>query len=147
MKPPSAYDILGIESTATDEEIRKAWRKLTAEHSPDRHMQQPIEVQDEHKAKHLLVQRAYNLLRSPDERAAYDQRRAEREAERSRPVHVAAADILDPAEAARREQAAREAVIQLADAAGITEDKRRAVGDLFVAGAKVADLFGLFRKR
>jgi DnaJ like chaperone protein len=35
---PDPYRILGVLNTATDDEIKRAWRKLARENHPDRHV-------------------------------------------------------------------------------------------------------------
>lgn len=59
------YEILGVDCTATDAEIKAAWRKLSKRHHPDRKGGDP-----EMMAK---VNRAYECLGDPDRRAHYDQ--------------------------------------------------------------------------
>lgn len=58
------YQILGVESTATEEEIKKAYRKLAMEHHPDR------EGGDENKFKE--IKEAYETLSDPIKRRNYD---------------------------------------------------------------------------
>lgn len=57
------YSILGIDRTASQEEIKQAFRKLAREHHPDR-------GGDENKFKQL--NEAYTILSDPDTRAQYD---------------------------------------------------------------------------
>jgi len=57
------YKILGLERTATDEEIKKAFRKLALEHHPDK-------GGDEEKFKE--INEAYEVLSDPKKRRAYD---------------------------------------------------------------------------
>lgn len=58
------YDILGVKRDATDEEIRKAFRKLAAKYHPDA-------GGDEEKFKE--ISEAYNTLSDPQKRREYDQ--------------------------------------------------------------------------
>ncbi len=61
------YHVLGIERSATPEEIKKAYRKLAVKHHPDKN---PGDKSAEEKFKELGE--AYEVLSSPDKRAAYD---------------------------------------------------------------------------
>lgn len=67
MSETNLYKILGVEKTATDEEIKKAYRKLAMEHHPDRNKDNP-----ESEAKFKEISGAYDTLKDPDKRAAYD---------------------------------------------------------------------------
>lgn len=57
------YTILGIPRTATHEEIRKAYKKKSMQHHPDRGGDQN---------EFVKVQQAYEILSNSDKRAAYD---------------------------------------------------------------------------
>lgn len=60
---PDYYSILGVTKTATPEEIKRAYRKLAAQHHPDR---------GGDTAKFQEVQAAYDTLSDPNKRAGYD---------------------------------------------------------------------------
>jgi molecular chaperone DnaJ len=62
------YEILGTERTATEEEIKKAYRKLALKYHPDRN---PNDHESEEKFKELGE--AYEVLIDAQSRAAYDQ--------------------------------------------------------------------------
>ncbi|MFY9480244.1 MAG: DnaJ domain-containing protein [Aquabacterium sp.] len=68
MKNP--YQTLGVEPTATPAEIKAAWRKLCAQHHPDKH--QGAEAV-EHAAAMAEINAAYEVLSNPQNRLQYDQ--------------------------------------------------------------------------
>src|SRR5262245_7547756 len=61
------YELLGVNRTASAEDIKKAFRKLAMQHHPDRN---PGNKEAERKFKD--VNHAYDILKDPDKRAAYD---------------------------------------------------------------------------
>jgi molecular chaperone DnaJ len=62
------YDTLGLKKGASQEEIKKAYRKLAAKYHPDRN---PGDATSEEKFKE--VQNAYDTLSDPERRKTYDQ--------------------------------------------------------------------------
>jgi molecular chaperone DnaJ len=62
------YDILGVARNATDDEIKKAYRKLAMKYHPDRN---PDSKEAEGKFKE--AKEAYEMLSDSQKRAAYDQ--------------------------------------------------------------------------
>ena len=62
------YATLGISKSATDEEIKKAYRKLAIKYHPDRN---PGNKQAEEKFKKISI--AYEVLSDPEKRRNYDQ--------------------------------------------------------------------------
>src|SRR5256885_11212660 len=61
------YEVLGVERSATDEEVKRAYRKLAVKFHPDKN---PDDPHAEEKFKELGE--AYDVLMDPDKRAAYD---------------------------------------------------------------------------
>ena len=62
------YEILGINRDASDEDIKKAYRKLAMKHHPDRNPDNPKSEDQFKEAK-----QAYEILSDAQKRAAYDQ--------------------------------------------------------------------------
>ncbi len=60
------YELLGVARDATDEEIKKAYRKLAMQYHPDRNPSPDAEARFKEMAE------AYEVLRDPQKRAAYD---------------------------------------------------------------------------
>src|SRR3989440_12524357 len=61
------YEVLGVGRTATDEEIKRAYRRLGVKFHPDKN---PDDPHAEEKFKELGE--AYDVLMDSDKRAAYD---------------------------------------------------------------------------
>lgn len=61
------YEALGVKRTATDAEIRKAYRKIAKTCHPDLNPDDP-----EAEAKFKAASAAYDLLKDPEQRARYD---------------------------------------------------------------------------
>jgi molecular chaperone DnaJ len=66
MKNP--YEILGVAKSATEAEIKSAYRKLVLKHHPDKN---PGDKSAEEKFKD--INNAYDILKDPQKKAAYDQ--------------------------------------------------------------------------
>ena len=62
------YEVLGVSKTATDDELKKAYRKLAKQYHPDLH---PGDKEAE--AKFKEINEAYEVLSDADKRAKYDQ--------------------------------------------------------------------------
>ncbi len=62
------YDVLGAERSASDEELKKAYRRLAMQHHPDRN---PDDAEAERKFKE--ASEAYAILSDPEKRRRYDQ--------------------------------------------------------------------------
>ena len=59
------YEILGVGKNATDEEIKKAFRKLALEFHPDRNKSKGAED------KFKEINEAYQVLSDPEKRKSY----------------------------------------------------------------------------
>ena len=64
---PDYYKILGVGKNASDEEIKKAYRKLARQYHPDRN---PGDKQAEERFKE--ISQAHDVLSDPEKRKAYD---------------------------------------------------------------------------
>lgn len=62
------YEVLGVSKTATDDEIKKAYRKMALKYHPDKN---PDDKEAEEKFKEAAE--AYDVLSNADKRARYDQ--------------------------------------------------------------------------
>ena len=62
------YEILGVQKNASDDEIKKAYRKQAMKHHPDRNKDDKTA---EKKFKEAAA--AYEVLKDPEKRSAYDQ--------------------------------------------------------------------------
>ncbi|HID81727.1 MAG TPA: J domain-containing protein [Chromatiales bacterium] len=61
------YEILGVKRDATQNEIKRAYRKLARKYHPD------VSKQADAEAKFKELGEAYEVLKDPEKRAAYDQ--------------------------------------------------------------------------
>src|SRR5437773_6059463 len=66
--PRDPYEVLGVARSASDDDIKKAYRKLARQFHPDRN---PGDKQAETRFKE--VQEAYDILSDKDKRSQYDQ--------------------------------------------------------------------------
>ena len=61
------YDVLGISKSASEDEIKKAYRKLAKQYHPD------VNKAPDAEAKFKEINEAYEVLSDPQKKAAYDQ--------------------------------------------------------------------------
>jgi molecular chaperone DnaJ len=64
------YEVLGVDRNASDDDIKKAFRKLARQHHPDLHSDQAHKKAAEEKFKE--AGEAYEVLSDPDRRRKYD---------------------------------------------------------------------------
>jgi len=66
------YDVLGVARNATDDDIKKAYRKLAMKHHPDRNQGEAAAAKKSEE-KFKEAKEAYEMLSDPQKRAAFDQ--------------------------------------------------------------------------
>src|ERR1700755_114502 len=64
------YSVIGVPASATNDEIKKQYRKLAAKHHPDKNQNDP-KAADRFKE----ISEAYQVIGDPDKRQQYDQMR------------------------------------------------------------------------
>ncbi|XP_024288930.1 dnaJ homolog subfamily C member 7 isoform X1 [Oncorhynchus tshawytscha] len=66
------YKVLGVDKNATEDEIKKAYRKRALMHHPDRHSSASAEIQKEEEKKFKEVGEAFTVLSDPKKKSRYD---------------------------------------------------------------------------
>src|SRR5690242_12974623 len=64
------YAVLGVSASATQDEIKKQYRKLAAKHHPDKNQNDPKAAE-----RFKEISEAYQVIGDPDKRKQYDQMR------------------------------------------------------------------------
>ena len=67
------YDILGVSKNATQDEIKRAYRKLSIKYHPDHQHGKSESEKKEAEEKFKELSEAYSVLENSDKRAQYDQ--------------------------------------------------------------------------
>ncbi|XP_030048883.1 dnaJ homolog subfamily C member 21 isoform X2 [Microcaecilia unicolor] len=65
------YEVLGVRRDATDDELKRVYRRLALKWHPDKNLENAEEAAEQFK----LIQAAYDVLSDPQERAWYDNHR------------------------------------------------------------------------
>src|SRR6266566_4251462 len=60
------YEVLGVSRSASEDELKKAFRRLAKQYHPDTNKEQGAE------ARFIEINEAYEVLSDPQKRAAYD---------------------------------------------------------------------------
>src|SRR5579884_2920191 len=60
------YEVLGVARSASDDEVKKAFRRLAKQYHPDTNKESGAE------ARFIEINEAYEVLSDPQKRAAYD---------------------------------------------------------------------------
>ena len=63
------YEVLGVQKGASDDEIKKAYKKLARKYHPDLNRDDPKTAEEKFKE----LNEAYDVLKDPQKKAAYDQ--------------------------------------------------------------------------
>lgn len=72
MPDTNLYEVLGVSKTATQDEIKKAYRKLSRKYHPDANPDHSTKEAKAAEAKFKEVQNAFDVLSDPEKRKQYD---------------------------------------------------------------------------
>ena len=122
------YEVLGITRSATDEEVKKAYRKLVFEYHPDRN---PGNREAEDKIRELNA--AYEVLGDPEKRGTYERLRW---GDEPRDVPPDPADILHEMEQKLYEEGHKEVFALL------IKDIKRVKAELAVIRERIVEIQG-----
>ncbi len=79
MKFKDYYEVMGVARDASSDEIKRAYRRLARKYHPD------VSKENDAEARFKELGEAYEVLRDPEKRAAYDQLGQQRSGEEFRP--------------------------------------------------------------
>src|SRR6476619_3737668 len=65
MNKKKAYELLGLSPSATEEEVKKAYKKLASKYHPDKHITADAAKKAEVEAKFKEAKEAYEFLTDP----------------------------------------------------------------------------------
>lgn len=68
MSEKDFYKVLGVDKSANEDELKKAYRKMAMQYHPDRNKDDPVAAEEKFKE----INEAYDVLKDPQKRAAYD---------------------------------------------------------------------------
>lgn len=71
-KQKDFYKTLGVSKNASEDEIKKAYKRLALTHHPDRHASASEEDRKVHEKKFKEIGEAYEILSDPKKKARYD---------------------------------------------------------------------------
>jgi len=124
----SLYDILGVERTATTDEISAAYKKAAKKHHPDRHSTKEPEEAAQHAELFKNISHAHEILSDGDKRAKYDM--------------FGEAGVGGASQGADAAEAAMfEAMFGVGAGAGAPRNRRMAGGALFVDSSRGGQFF------
>lgn len=72
MEKKDYYDLLGVDKTASDSEIKKAYRKLAMKYHPDKFSNESDKKRKEAEDKFKEINEAYQILSDSEKRSKYD---------------------------------------------------------------------------